>query len=199
MYYNELIEKQVVGRLRVDNPWWTENEIASYYAEMHPRLYLDIFYPLVTGLDIQRAIILMGPRRVGKTVMLYHTIQRLIADGVSPQNIIYISVETPIYNKIFLEQLFNLAKQALGKTDSKETFYVFFDEIQYLKDWEVHLKSLVDTYHNVKFVASGSAAAELKKRSDESGAGRFTERIFTVNAPYRDGMERWYYYGKHNY
>ncbi len=117
----------------------------------------------------------MGPRRVGKTVMLYHTIQRLIADGVSPQNIIYISVETPIYNKIFLEQLFNLAKQALGKTDSKETFYVFFDEIQYLKDWEVHLKSLVDTYHNVKFVASGSAAAELKKRSDESGAGRFTD------------------------
>ncbi|MBR5665618.1 MAG: ATP-binding protein, partial [Bacteroidales bacterium] len=27
----------------------------------------------------------------------------------------------------------------------------------------------------MKFVASGSAAAELKKRSDESGAGRFTD------------------------
>ena len=175
MLYNELIEKQIIGRLRVDNPWWTENEIANYYANMHPRLYLDIFYPLVTEAEIRRAIILMGPRRVGKTVMLYHTIQRLIADGVSPQNIIYISVETPIYNKILLEQLFNLAKQALGKSDSKEHFYVFFDEIQYLKDWEVNLKSLVDTYHNVKFVASGSAAAELKKRSDESGAGRFTD------------------------
>lgn len=175
MYYNELIEKQVIGRLRVDNPWWTENEIAPYYAEMHPRLYLDVFYPLIAELEIQRAVILMGPRRVGKTVLLYHTIQRLISDGISPQNIIYISVETPIYNKIYLEQLFNLAKQALGKADSKETFYVFFDEIQYLKEWEVHLKSLVDTYHNVKFVASGSAAAELKKRSDESGAGRFTD------------------------
>lgn len=39
----------------------------------------------------------------------------------------------------------------------------------------VDLKSLVDTYLNVKFIASGSAAAELKKRSDESGAGRFTD------------------------
>ena len=175
MHYNELIEKQVIGRLRVDNPWWTENEIAAYYAEMQPRLYLDIFYPLVADMDVRRAVILMGPRRVGKTVLLYHTIQRLIADGISPQNIIYISVETPIYNKIYLEQLFNLAKQALGKADRKERFYVFFDEIQYLKDWEVNLKSLVDTYHNVKFVASGSAAAELKKRSDESGAGRFTD------------------------
>ena len=175
MIYNELIEKQIIGRLRVDNPWWKENEIAKYYSQMRPRLYLDNFYPLVCDTEIRRALILMGPRRVGKTVMLYHSIQRLIDDGVSPQNIIYISVETPIYNKILLEQLFNLAKQALGKSDSKERFYVFFDEIQYLKDWEVNLKSLVDTYHNVKFVASGSAAAELKKRSDESGAGRFTD------------------------
>ena len=175
MHYNELLERQIIGRLRVDNPWWTESAIAPYYDKMQPRLYLDIFYPLVADTEIRRALILMGPRRVGKTVMLYHTIQRLILNGVSPQNIIYISVETPIYNKILLEQLFNLAKQALNKSGSNEQFYVFFDEIQYLKDWELNLKSLVDTYLNVKFVASGSAAAELRKLSNESGAGRFTD------------------------
>lgn len=175
MHYNELLERQIIGRLRVDNPWWTESAIAPYYDKMQPRLYLDIFYPLVADTEIRRALILMGPRRVGKTVMLYHTIQRLISNGVSPQNIIYISVETPIYNKILLEQLFNLAKQALNKSGSNEQFYVFFDEIQYLKDWELNLKSLVDTYLNVKFVASGSAAAELRKLSNESGAGRFTD------------------------
>ena len=175
MMYNDLIEKQIIGRLKIDNPWWTENEIPQYVSSMHPRLYLDIFYPLLIDTEVRRALLLMGPRRVGKTVLLYHSIGRLIADGVSPRNIIYIAVDTPIYNKILLEQLFDLAKQALDKTDSKERFYVFFDEIQYLKNWEVNLKSLVDTYHNVKFVASGSAAAELKKRSNESGAGRFTD------------------------
>lgn len=175
MEYTELLESQIIRRLRVDNPWWTERRIPPYFKDMSPRLYLDIFYPLVKDDTIRRALILMGPRRVGKTVMLFHSIQRLIDDGVSPQNIIYVSVETPIYNNVYLEQLFNLAKQALGKGDNGERFYVFFDEIQYLKNWEIHLKSLVDTYHNVKFVASGSAAAELKKRSDESGAGRFTD------------------------
>lgn len=175
MEYTALLEKQIQGRLKIDNPWWTEGKIPSYYQMMTPRLYLDIFYPLVKDVSIQRALILMGPRRVGKTVMLYHSIQRLIDEGVSPQNIIYVSVETPIYNNILLEQLFSLAKQILGKEDSKEKFYVFFDEIQYLKDWEVNLKSLVDTYHDVKFVASGSAAAALKKSSNESGAGRFTD------------------------
>lgn len=175
MEYTTLLEKQIMGRLKIDNPWWTERKIPSYYQEMSPRLYLDIFYPLVKEIDIQRALILMGPRRVGKTVMLYHSIQRLIDEGVSPQNIIYVSVETPIYNNILLEQLFFLAKRILGKEDCCEDFYVFFDEIQYLKDWEINLKSLVDTYHNVKFVASGSAAAALKKSSNESGAGRFTD------------------------
>ena len=175
MEYTALLEKQIQGRLKIDNPWWTEGKIPSYYQMMTPRLYLDIFYPLVKDVSIQRALILMGPRRVGKTVMLFHSIQRLIDEGVSPQNIIYVSVETPIYNNILLELLFTLAKQILGKEDSKEKFYVFFDEIQYLKDWEVNLKSLVDTYHDVKFVASGSAAAALKKSSNESGAGRFTD------------------------
>lgn len=57
----------------------------------------------------------------------------------------------------------------------KSKCFVFFDEIQYLKNWELHLKSLVDSYHNIKFIVSGSAAAALKLKSNESGAGRFTE------------------------
>ncbi|MCD8310029.1 MAG: ATP-binding protein [Prevotellaceae bacterium] len=175
MEYTELLEKQIIGRLKVDNPWWTEGNIPPYYARMSPRLYLNIFMPLVQATTLRRALILMGPRRVGKTVMMFHAIQRLIDSGISAQNIIYISVETPIYNKIILEQLFILACKVLGKNPTQEQMYVFYDEIQYLKEWEVDLKSLVDTYREVKFVASGSAAAELKKRSDESGAGRFTD------------------------
>ncbi|MFZ0932074.1 MAG: AAA family ATPase, partial [Syntrophobacteraceae bacterium] len=53
--------------------------------------------------------------------------------------------------------------------------YILFDEIQYLRDWEIHLKALVDTFREIKFIVSGSAAAALKLKSRESGAGRFTD------------------------
>lgn len=169
------LKEQILLRMRFDNPWWTENVIPTDYHNMKHRLYLDMFYPLITDKTIRRGVILMGPRRVGKTVMLFHSIEKLIESGINPQKIIYLSIDTPIYNNISLEELFALAREALKQPDSTDGYYVFYDEIQYLKNWEVHLKSLIDSYRDVKFVASGSAAAALKMKSNESGAGRFTD------------------------
>lgn len=84
------------------------------------------------------------------------------------------SIDTPIYSNVSLDELFLYARTSLH-TEDVDGFFVFYDEIQYLKDWEVHLKSMVDTYRKTKFVASGSAAAALKMKSNESGAGRFTD------------------------
>lgn len=67
-----------------------------------------------------------------------------------------------------------MALEALGAKSSKG-LYVFFDEIQYLKNWEVHLKTMVDSYRDSKYIVSGSAAAALRFKSNESGAGRFTD------------------------
>ena len=43
--------------------------IAEDYDSMPRRPYIDLFYPIVADLSLRRAAILMGPRRVGKTVM----------------------------------------------------------------------------------------------------------------------------------
>ena len=171
----EITEEQILTRIRFENPWWVDGKIDSFYDSMKRRLYFPKFLPLVVESKIKRAAVLMGPRRVGKTVMIFHTIQKLIDDGIDPQKIFYLSIETPILNGIGMEELFNFCRKAVGKQDDLKGFYVFFDEVQYLKNWEVHLKSLVDSYHFIKFVVSGSAAAALKLKSNESGAGRFTD------------------------
>jgi predicted AAA+ superfamily ATPase len=169
-------KEQVLDRLKFENPWWETTKIDEFYSKMKRREYFRLLFPLITERRIKRAVVLMGPRRVGKTVLLFHCIEKLLSNGVNPKNICYFSIETPLYNGIALEELLNLFLELNNKKSSVET-YVFFDEIQYLKDWELHLKSLVDSYHNVKFVVSGSAAAALKLKSQESGAGRFTEFI----------------------
>jgi len=169
-------QEQINERIKFENTWWETGSVDNYYRRMSHREYFKLFYPLVTERSIKRAVVLMGPRRVGKTVMLFQTVQKLIDEGVDSRNICYFSVETPIYNNIALEELLHLYFSLSKKTKDDEV-YVIFDEIQYLKDWEVHLKSLVDSYHNAKFIVSGSAAAALKLKSNESGAGRFTDFI----------------------
>lgn len=175
MEIDKLLREQVLLRIKYDNPWWTTGAIPEDFKDLPRRLYLDIFYPMIKLQDVKRGIILMGSRRVGKTVMLFHAIDRLIKEGVNPQKIIYLSIDTPIYNNISLEDLFTMTREAMSQPELDGEYYVFYDEIQYLKDWEIHLKSLIDSYRDVKFVASGSASAALKMKSQESGAGRFTD------------------------
>ncbi len=168
--------EQVIDRIKFENPWWESSQIDDYYGNMKRREYFQLLFPLITEREVKRSLVLMGPRRVGKTVLLYHSIKELLDNGISAKNICYFSIETPLYNGIALEELVNLYLKIHSLSHSSG-LYIFFDEIQYLKDWEIHLKSLVDSYHNFKFIVSGSAAAALKLKSQESGAGRFTEFI----------------------
>jgi predicted AAA+ superfamily ATPase len=169
-------EDQVLRRLERENPWWEKpNLLPEPFSGWKPRPYLELFLPLVLETKVRRAVVLMGPRRVGKTVMIHHAIQRLMTSGVDPQRIAYFTVDHPLYNGLSLEKMldyFNAASRAKGDLDG---CFFFFDEIQYLRNWELHLKALVDGHPNTKFVVSGSAAAALKLKSAESGAGRFTE------------------------
>ncbi|MBK9329323.1 MAG: ATP-binding protein [Sphingobacteriales bacterium] len=166
--------EKIIERLRYENPWWVNKQIPEVYSTMAKRLYFSLFYPFVIEKNIKRALVLMGPRRVGKTVMLFHCIQQLLTENVNPQKIFFIGIDNPIYVHLSLEDILNLCKQSLNQDNLKDC-YVFFDEIQYLKDWERHLKVLVDSFHETKFIVSGSAAAALKWHSTESGAGRFTD------------------------
>src|SRR5688500_13426284 len=168
-------KEQVLRRIRAENTWWMEpHGISEDYRKLPRRAYLDVYMPLVRGV-VHRAVLLMGPRRVGKTVLVHHAIQRLLDDGVAPSRICYLSVDHPIYNGCGLHDLLDHYREILGESIERGEYFVFFDEIQYLKDWETHLKTLVDELPNVRFTASGSAAAALRLKSNESGAGRFTD------------------------
>ncbi|MFP5304551.1 MAG: ATP-binding protein, partial [Gammaproteobacteria bacterium] len=169
--------REVQRRLATDNPWWRAGEsIDAEEAAWPRRAYFAQFSALVLRAEVRRAVVLIGPRRVGKTVMLKHLVARLLDDGVAGTQILFLSLDTPLYSGRSLESLVQMFTD-LHRHPAGKPLWILFDEVQYLKDWEVHLKSLVDTYPHMHFVASGSAAAALRMKSRESGAGRFTEFI----------------------
>ena len=82
-----------IERLRYENPWWVTGAVQEAYQNMSRRLYFDLFYPFVKETNIKRAVVLMGPRRVGKTVMMYHSIHALLEEDVPRKNVFFIGID----------------------------------------------------------------------------------------------------------
>src|SRR5690625_3839070 len=110
-------QDRIIARLRYENPWWVNGKIDETYQEMSRRLYFKLFFPHVLEKDINRALVLMGPRRVGKTVLLFHTVDELLQSKVNPENICFVGIDNPIYINLGLEDILDLYKEALKRKD----------------------------------------------------------------------------------
>lgn len=162
-------QTDIKHRIARDNPWWKEGTVAPE-SGLPRRVYFNHFSKLALNFSVRRATVLLGPRRVGKTVIAKQLVHEAISKGLRPIDILYAAIDAPVYSGMPLEAFVHLLPEA----DSESQKLIVFDEIQYLKNWETHLKDLVDSFPNIKFVATGSAAAALKLQSQESGAGRFS-------------------------
>lgn len=169
----KISEKEIVRRFRVDNPWWQDSGNVGW-KNAPQRICFTQFYKLATIKGVNRAIVLTGTRGVGKTVMIHQAITRLIDEKVRPERILYVRLGNPLYSVCSLEEILLLFVE-LNKVEHGESVFVFFDEIQYMRDWQIHLKCLVDSYPQHRFVAAASGDSALKLKSRESGAGRFTD------------------------
>ena len=140
---------------------------------LRPRAYLGPVRQLLQEPRLRRAVVLLGPRRVGKTILIRHLVADLLKQGLPAQLIAYVEMDHPLLHGQSLEALIRQIEEAAPEGEGMR--YLFFDEIQSHKDWEKHLKPLVDHRRDLKILVSGSAAAALKRQSTESGAGRFTD------------------------
>lgn len=165
-------KKQIVSAIQRNSSWWGESS-HHMFQDLPKRMHYAKILSLVKQRDPTRALVLMGPRRVGKTVILYQVIDALIHDGVDQKKILFASLDNPLFRLSSLEEIVLWGFESTQTSLSNS--YVFFDEVQYLENWEQQLKVLVDMYPEVKFVVTGSATAALHKKSKESGAGRFTD------------------------
>ncbi len=163
---------QIVESLKRSNLWWADAS-QSFFEDLPKRTHFENILMLVQQKDPNRALVLMGPRRVGKTVIIYQVINNLLSIKGMHRKILFASLDNPLFRLSSLEEIMRWGFESINTT--LEDVYVFFDEVQYVENWEQQLKVLVDNYPKLKFVVTGSATAALHKKSKESGAGRFTD------------------------
>lgn len=169
----DVSNQQVEEHLKRLNPWWGSARMDDETLSLQPRAYLAPIRQLLLETNLRRAVVLLGPRRVGKTILIRHLIADLLGSGFAARRIAYVEMDHPLLHGQSLEALVQQIEMITPGGEGPR--FLFFDEIQSHKDWEKHLKPLVDHRPDLRMLVSGSAAAALKRQSTESGAGRFTD------------------------
>lgn len=130
----------------------------------------ELFDELAMHLDSRQVLGIIGLRRTGKTVLLKQLIDHLIKQGTKRDRILYFSFDE---EAVSLDDVVGDFQSRIG-TDiqSAGRLYLFLDEIQKLPGWQNQVKYYYDTFPNLKFFVSGSSSLFLRKKAEESLAGR---------------------------
>ena len=160
--------------LTVYNPWWSDGKVPEALLLTYRR---RIFKDLIGWVEGKRILGIVGPRRTGKTTLMYQLIQYLITEKqIDPLQILYVSCDDPAFGTFDIESMFaSYEENILRDSIAKRQTYVFIDEIQFLEDWARWLKRYYDLKYPVKFIVSGPSATYIKSRSKESLVGRIVE------------------------
>lgn len=123
-----------------------------------------IYDPIVKNLFKGKAIIISGPRQVGKTTLL-----RAIMEETN-RKVLYLNCDEPDVRPL-LENASSTSLKALIGNYS----LILIDEAQRIKNIGLTLKLLVDEFKDVQVIATGSSALELANEIREPLTGRKRE------------------------
>ena len=116
-----------------------------------------------------KAIIILGPRQVGKTTLINESLkekEHLFLDGDAPAI------------RVILD---DISTQKLQQLIGKHTI-VFIDEAQRINDIGITLKIITDQFKQVQLFVSGSSALEINNKTQESLTGRkFEYNLFPIS------------------
>ena len=129
-------------------------------ATIHPREYAP---------DTSMNRIMVGPRRAGKSTMLYSMVRFLVEHGASWNSIIFINFEDERLSEFSLADFNDILSVQAELSD--ETSWFFFDEIQNIPGWEKFARRIADSGRHV-FI-TGSNARMLSREMEMVLGGRY--------------------------
>lgn len=154
---------ETINLIKYNRHW----EKQFHYSFSKKRAIFDL---LLRHLKRKEIVEITGLRRSGKTTLLLQLIEQLITDKeVDPFCVWYFTFDE---ERLKLDDLLQNFSQQTQIDFKKEKIYIFLDEVQKLADFQNQLKVYYDLYPNLKFFISGSTSLFIKKKTQESLAGR---------------------------
>lgn len=148
------MDKQIIKQILRDN----QQEVERYVVE-----------PRGLNLDGFPSRVLVGVRRAGKSYMLYHVIQQLLAQGHKWDEMLYLNFEDERLENFETDD-FNRLLECHQEMYGKRPM-LFLDEIQNIDGWHKFARRMADSKYTI-FI-TGSNAKMLSGEINTTLGGRF--------------------------
>ena len=89
-------KESILKVLSAYNPWWKTGVVNPKLTKSYKRFAFHEAMKRIDQTSIRRTVVLTGTRRVGKTTIQYQMIEALLARGIPPQKIVFISMDHPM-------------------------------------------------------------------------------------------------------
>ncbi len=160
------------------NRWWRTGKVDKVLLYRNTR---SEFQNIIELVNEKRILALIGPRQVGNSTLLNQTIDYLLKTGIASHRILLFGGDDPglfsdpktAVRDVIEEYLKEVVQEKIEAISEK--VYIIIDEIHFLHNWQLDLKSYYDKKYNLKFIISGSSATHLFHHSKESLLGRMDE------------------------
>jgi len=122
--------------------------------------------------DLPKVISLLGPRRAGKTYVLFDLIKRLRVT-IPAHRLIYLNLEDDRLFPLHLEDLDAMVSgyYEMYPTSKDEKVWFFLDEVQEVDQWEKFIRQISDQ-ENCRIYITGSSSKLLSRELATSLRGR---------------------------
>ena len=160
------------------NPWHLSGQVPASLAPPIERPLGQLLWKRLIHDAPRRFQLILGPRRVGKTTVLYQTVRHLLGDRIQPSRVWWLRLDHPLLLQQSLGDLVRMIVTTAGASEERPV-YLMLDEVVYAKDWDLWLKTFYDERWPVRVAATSSATAALRGRRLESGVGRWEEQHLT--------------------
>jgi len=124
-------------------------------------------------LNGKKIITVFGPRRSGKSFYFFGLVKKLLDQGINRKRIVYLSFEDDRVLPLSFKDLDELmeAYYELFPENKKKQIFLFLDEIQNIKNWEIFVRRIYDK-EKVKLFITGSSLKLLSREIATSLRGR---------------------------
>jgi predicted AAA+ superfamily ATPase len=171
------IRVDISSILRDQNPWWANPNHRETRRFRYRRPPFDRLLTYAGDTQEGRALVLLGPRQVGKTTLLLQLADEILDREFPPGNLIFFDfADERLMDALSPREI--VAAHPPGLVLDRPRVFLL-DEIQYSVNWSRWLKAAVDQVRRggppARFIVTGSAATALRDGAIESGQGRWDE------------------------